>query len=82
MPAPAAAPEPGFADQEMKIILAVLLQRFRPELIEGSKIDRIVSIGLTAKHGFPMTIHRADGNYSGPPPSFRGNVHSMLSLPD
>ncbi len=69
----------SFASMEMKIILAMLLQRFRFELKPGARIDRTVSITLSARHGLPMRVHRQDHRFFDGSRSFRGSVLPMLS---
>lgn len=69
----------AFATMEIKIVLAILLQRFRFELVPDARIDRRVAITMAPKHGMPMLLHRAGTSWrrSGEP---RGDIHSIVEL--
>jgi cytochrome P450 len=74
----------AFAMMEIKIALAMLLQRFRVERTPKARIDRRVAITMAPKHGVPMVIRRADGAWSAARrslPSVRGNVRDIVDLP-
>lgn len=71
----------AFATIEIKIVLAMLLQRFRVELIGGTKIDRRVAITMAPKHGLPMRVRRADKAWRSGPRTFRGDVRELVELP-
>ena len=71
----------GFAMMEMKIILAMLLQRFRVELAPGARIDRKVQIVLSPKHGLPMRLLSREQTVGRSPTPVRGDVHQMVELP-
>ena len=47
----------------LKIVLAILLQRFRFELAPDARIDRRVAITMAPKHGMPMILRRADSTW-------------------
>jgi len=68
-----------FALMEIKIVLALLVQRFRFELVPGQKIDRFVSVTMAPRPALRMRIERADGAYAGPV-KLRGNVSQMFTL--
>ncbi len=69
----------AFATMEIKIVLAMLLQRYRFELAPLARIDRRVAITMAPKHGMPMIIRRADTAWrrDGTP---RGDIHDIVSL--
>ena len=74
----------AFAMMEIKIALAMLLQRFRVERTPKARIDRRVAITMAPKHGVPMVIRRADGAWSAARrslPPVRGNVREIVILP-
>jgi cytochrome P450 len=48
------------ASLELKIILALLLQRYRLTLLTGARIDRQASLTLSPRPGMPMVIERQD----------------------
>jgi cytochrome P450 len=63
---------------EMKVVLAMLLQRYRPELAPGTRIDRFVGIVLAPRRGLPMILNPADGRFPRGPAAVRGNVREMV----
>jgi len=68
-----------FALMQMKIILSMMLQRFRFAFVPNTRIDRKDLGSLTPKQGLKMTVHRQDRQFSSTP--FRGNVHEMIEIP-
>ena len=68
-----------FAWFEIKIVLAMLLQRFRLELIPNQRIDRYFGITLAPSPRVLMRVHRTDRAYARAAP-VHGNVHQMLDL--
>jgi cytochrome P450 len=70
----------GFAMMEMKIVLAMLLQRFQVELVPGARVDRNVKIVLSPKQGLPMRLRPRQQSAGRPPARVRGNVHQMVAL--
>ena len=74
----------AFAMMEIKIALAMLLQRFRVERVRSLRMDRRVAITMAPKHGLPMKIRRADRAWSTAHRGMarvRGNIHEILELP-
>jgi cytochrome P450 len=67
-----------FAMLEIKIVLAMLFQRYRPSLIPGSRVERGMRVSLVPKHGLPMIIHPAGKQVS--KPEFIGNLHQSIDL--
>jgi hypothetical protein len=68
---------------EIKIALAMLLQRFRLERTPKARIDRRVAITMAPKHGLPMRIRANDGAWAAARrslPAVRGNIHEILEL--
>jgi hypothetical protein len=72
----------GFAMQEMKLVLAMILQRYRLEFIPGTRVDRFVSFGMSVKKGLPMIVRRPDRRFTQGVGGVRGNVREMVTLPD
>jgi cytochrome P450 len=73
----------AFATMEIKIALAMLLQRFRLERTPKARIDRRVAITMAPKHGLPMRIRANDGAWAAARrslPAVRGNIHEILEL--
>jgi cytochrome P450 len=70
----------SFAMLEAKLVLAMLLKRFRPEIIPGTRIDRQVSITMWPRHGLPMMVRLPDRQFHQSRGEVRGNVHEMVDL--
>lgn len=68
-----------FALMEIKLVLAMLLQRFRPALERGARIDRRVKITMSPRAGMPMRLLAADAPLL--PGAVRGNIREMVDLP-
>jgi cytochrome P450 len=68
-----------FAIMEMKLVLAMLMQRFRLELVPGAQIDRSVTITMGPRQGMPMIIHQQDRQFARPA-ALRGNVREMVQI--
>jgi cytochrome P450 len=68
----------SFAMMELKIALAMMLQRYRLDLVPGARIDRKVAVTMSPRHGMPVTIHRQDGQFRAG--RVRGNIREMVEL--
>lgn len=71
----------AFAKMEIKIVLAMLLQRFRLQFLPQTEIDRSGIIVLQSKNGMPMLVHSQDHQFSQGVGGVRGNVREMVNLP-
>ncbi|CAA9573031.1 cytochrome P450 hydroxylase [uncultured Synechococcales cyanobacterium] len=69
----------GFAMMEMKIVLAMLLQRYRLQFIP-QKIDRYGVIVMAPKDGMSMLVHKQDRQFAQGVGGVRGNVREMVDL--
>jgi len=67
-----------FALLEIKIALALILQRCRLELRPGARIDRRLRITLSPQPGMPMTV--LPPNHPVAPRRPRGNINEMVAL--
>jgi cytochrome P450 len=67
-----------FAMMELKIVLALILQRYRLKLAPGARIDRDVKLTLAPKHGMPMVVARQDRQFSRG--EARGNIRELVEL--
>jgi cytochrome P450 len=56
-----------FALTEMKLVLAMLVRRFRFTMVPGSRIDHVVQVMMKPKHGMPMTLHPQDRRFQAMP---------------
>jgi cytochrome P450 len=70
----------AFAMLELKIVLAVLLQRFRFELVPGIRVDRFFSITMSPKPGLKMRVHTQDHRFDDSARNVRGNIREMVHL--
>lgn len=69
-----------FAIMEMKVTLAILLQRFRFSLFPGQRIDRVGLTGSIPKYGIKMKLGDKSRVEHDTVP-VRGNIHKMIKLP-
>jgi len=69
----------AFALFEIKVVLAILLQRFRLELVPNQRIDRYFGITLAPAPRVLMRVQRTDRAFARAAP-VHGNVRSMLDL--
>lgn len=70
-----------FAMMEIKIVLSILLQRFRLALAPDQTIDRTGVIVMSPKHGVSMRVCDPDQRFAESFAPVRGNVHEMVTLP-
>ena len=69
----------AFAMMEMKIVLAMLIQRFRLEVVPDTRIDRCFRFSLKPLHGLPMRVLDQDRQFAWTP--VKGNICEMVELP-
>ncbi|MBW4647502.1 MAG: cytochrome P450 [Kastovskya adunca ATA6-11-RM4] len=71
----------GFAMMEIKLVLAMLLQRYRLQFIPQVKIDRRGTIVMAPKSGMPMQVCQQDYQFTQGVGGVQGNVREMVRLP-
>ncbi|MGF1536114.1 MAG: cytochrome P450 [Elainellaceae cyanobacterium] len=71
----------SFAMMEIKLILAMLLQRYRLQLLPQSTIDQSGVIVMSPVQGMPMRVYPQDKDFE-PGGGVRGNIRELVSLPD
>jgi cytochrome P450 len=69
-----------FAMIEIKIVLALILQRYRLAVRPGARIDRHVKITMSPKYGMPMIVAPQDRQFAKSKAGVRGNIHEMVEL--
>jgi cytochrome P450 len=67
-----------FAMMELKITLAILLQRYRFVLLPNQRIDRIGLTGSIPKYGMQVKLEKMNAPFTKVP--VRGNVHRLVDL--
>ena len=67
-----------FAMMEMKIVLAILLQRYHFTLLPNQRIDRVGMTGSLPKYGIRMKIERPGARVT--KVAVKGNVHRLVDL--
>ncbi|NJO85202.1 MAG: cytochrome P450 [Blastochloris sp.] len=70
----------AFATLELKVILALLLQRYRVELPDGAVINRRLVMMLSPTPELPMRIHPQDRQFARRQPAVRGKIRTMVQL--
>jgi len=68
-----------FAIMTLKISVAMILQRFRLQIVDGARIDRSVRVTMRPRYGLPAVVHAPDRRFVTSP--VRGNIHEMVALP-
>lgn len=70
----------GFAQQALRLILPMLLQRFHLTLAPGARVSRTVrGITFGLKHGLPMAIARQEGQRA-TRSEVKGDIHELVDL--
>ncbi|MBV6624380.1 MAG: cytochrome P450 [Rivularia sp. (in: Bacteria)] len=71
----------GFAMMEIKIVLSMLLQKYRLEYIPQQTINRSGNIVMAPKNGIKMIVRQQDYNFTQGVGGVKGNVREMVELP-
>ncbi len=69
-----------FAMMEIRIVLAMILQRFRLTPVRNARIDRRVQATLSTRHGMPMVAVPQDRQVHQSKVSLTGDIHEMVEL--
>ena len=67
-----------FAMQSMKISISMILQRFRLQIVNGSKIDPAVRVTMSPRRGIPVKIFSQDRNFTRS--KVRGRICKMVQM--
>jgi cytochrome P450 len=70
---------PSFATLAMQVSLALLLQRFRPGLIAGTRVDPRVTVTMSPRGGLPVRLWPAGARAEAVP--VRGRIRELVDLP-
>jgi cytochrome P450 len=71
----------GFAMMEIKIVLAMLLMRYRLQLITDKPIDGKGMIVMSPRNGLYMKVCHQDRQFDQGVGGVQGNVREMVELP-
>lgn len=66
----------AFAMQELRIVLSMLMQRYRLSIVPGTRIG--ADIRMTPKPAMPMRVYPQDRQFQRG--SVRGNIHDLVDL--
>jgi cytochrome P450 len=69
-----------FAVMEIKLVLAMLLRRFRLEFIPDTRVDRATVITMSVKGRLPMRINPQDRQFARGVGGIKGNVRDMVDF--
>lgn len=50
----------AFAELEVRLVLAALIRRFRPQLVSGAPLDLVASLTQRPRHGMPVRLQAWD----------------------
>ena len=64
---------------EMKLLLAMMLPRFRLQLAPNARVSREVRATMRPKYGMPMVVHAQDRRFA-KTPHVKGDVHDLVAL--
>ena len=70
----------GFAMMEIKIVLSMLLQKYRLEYIPQQTINRSGNIVMAPKNGIKMIVRQQDCDFTQGMGGVKGNVREMVEL--
>lgn len=65
---------------QVRLILAMLLQRFRFKVVPGTRIDIKTNVVMTPSHGIPMLIHAQDRQLANSRSHVKGYIREMVDL--
>ena len=65
---------------EIKVVLAILLQKFRFQCLPQQTINRSALIVLAAKGGLPMLISQQDRDFGKGVGGVKGNIKELVEL--
>jgi cytochrome P450 len=71
----------SFATMDIKIILSMLIQRYRLQCLPHTRVDRSGVIVLTPRGGLPVLVHKQDRQFTRGVGGIRGSIREMVQLP-
>lgn len=70
-----------FATLDIKIVLSMLIQRYRLQCLPHARVDRSGVIVLIPRGGLPMLVHKQDRQFTHGVGGVSGSVREMVELP-
>jgi cytochrome P450 len=70
----------NFGWQEMLTIIPVIIQKFRLELLPGTRVDREIKVALIPQRGMPIKLCPMDNDFRAGRTALKGNVNEMVML--
>ncbi|NJL26748.1 MAG: cytochrome P450 [Thermoanaerobaculia bacterium] len=70
----------AFAEVMLRAITAMIVQRFRLELIAGTKVDLAVTMTMKPKGGLPVVVRRQDREFNRSRAELRGFLRRMVDF--
>lgn len=71
----------NFASFQLRLVLAMICQRYRLEVVENTRIDLKTTVVIGPKHALPVKVHRQDREFHKSPASVRGYILNLVDLP-
>lgn len=70
----------GFGAMQLRIVLAMLVQRYRFELIPNTRIDPHVNVVMSPKQGLPMIVQPQDREFRRSSAEVTGYIRKMVEM--
>lgn len=72
----------SFALMELKLVLALLVQRLRLAPLPNARVDRSITITMRPRGGLRMRVERQDRRFAASVVRVRGDLRGMVELPE
>jgi cytochrome P450 len=70
----------SFGGLQLRLLIALILQRYRLEVIPNTRIDLKTNVVISPKPGLPMRLRRQDRQFSRSRAPVRGYINKMVEL--
>ncbi len=67
---------------ELKLVLALLVQRLRLAPLPNARVDRSITITMRPRGGLRMRVERQDRRFAASVVRVRGDLRGMVELPE
>lgn len=72
----------SFGGMQLRLMVAMIVQRWRLEAVAGSRIDVKTNVVISPKGGLPMVVRPWDGRFEDSRKPLRGFIRQMVDLAD